>query len=97
MVDDHDLEKRAMELFRSGDSTKARQLQEQFLADFLASGQDHCTCPGNFKHHGKCVECVIIHRGHADHLPHCFRSMVNRRIESLSALTEHSLKRQTET
>ena len=28
------------------------------------------------------------------HLPHCFRSMVNRRIEELSALTEHSCRPQ---
>ena len=56
--------------------------------------EDHCTCPGNCKFHGKCVECVIIHRGHSDHLPHCFRNMVNERLEGLSELSEHSFKRQ---
>jgi hypothetical protein len=38
------------------------------------------------------MECVIIHRGHGDHLPECFRHMVNARLEALSALTEHSIK-----
>jgi hypothetical protein len=38
---------------------------------------------------------VIIHRGHGDHLPHCFQNMVNERIAVLSALTEHSFKPDT--
>ena len=95
MVDDHDLERRAMELFRSGEAKRASQLQEKFLQEIMSSGEDLCSCPGNCKYHGRCVECVMIHRGHADHLPHCFRSMVNRRIDSLSGLTEHSSKPQS--
>jgi len=90
MVDNHDLERRAMELFRSGDAERARQLQEHFLEEIMASGEDLCSCPGDCEYHGRCVECVMIHRGHADHLPHCFRAMVNERIQGLSALTEHS-------
>jgi len=38
------------------------------------------------------VECVTLHRGHGAHLPHCFQQMVNRRIEKLSELSEHSFK-----
>ena len=79
-----------MALFRSGDTQEARRLQEQFLAEVMGSGEDLCSCPGNCEYHGRCVECVLIHRGHADHLPHCFRAMVNDRVEALSALTEHS-------
>lgn len=90
MVDNHPLEIEAMELFKQGKGKEARKLQEAFLDEVLSSGEDHCTCPGNCKYHGKCVECVMIHRGHGDHLPHCFYEMVNRRIEGLSALTEHS-------
>ena len=92
MVDDHELERKAMELFRSGDAARASQLQEEFLQEIMASGQDLCSCPSGCKYHGKCVECVMIHRGHGDHLPHCFRDMVNRRIEVLSGLTEHSCR-----
>ena len=79
-----------MELFRQGESERASQLQEEFLQEIMGSAGDLCPCPGSCKYHGKCVECVMIHRGHGDHLPHCFRSMVNERIESLSGLTEHS-------
>ena len=90
MIDDHPLEIEAMDLFKKGDSATARKLQERFLKEVRDSGEDHCTCPAACKHHGKCVECVIIHRGHGDHVPHCFREMVNRRLEPLSELTEHS-------
>ncbi len=91
MVDSHDLEIRAMELFRRGEPEKASRLQDQFLEEVMGSGEDLCPCPGNCKYHGRCVECVMIHRGHGDHLPHCFREMVNKRVRGLSALTEHSL------
>ena len=92
MIDDHPLECRAMALFREGRSAEASALQDEFLAEVLSSGEDHCTCAATgCKFHGRCVECVIIHRGHGDHLPNCFRGMVNRRLRPLSALTEHTL------
>ena len=96
MIDNHKLEVKAMGLFRKGEGAKASRLQDRFLKSVLASGKDHCSCPARCKFHGKCVECVVLHRGHGDHLPHCFQTMVNARIESLSALTEHSIKRKTE-
>jgi hypothetical protein len=92
MIDNHELEIRAMELFKKGEGKKASQLQEEFLKAVKSSGEDHCPCPGGCRYHGKCVECVIIHRGHGDHLPYCFRNMLNERIESLSGLTEHSCR-----
>jgi hypothetical protein len=36
------------------------------------------------------MECVTVHRGHGDHLPHCLHNMLNRKIAQLSGLTEHS-------
>ena len=92
MIDNNELEMAAMELFKSGDIEKAQQLQEQFLKQLRDSRQDHCSCPKPCKHHGKCVECVVIHRGHGDHLPYCFRDMLNKRIDALSALGEHSYR-----
>ena len=96
MVDDHDLEIEAMRLFKIGEGERASKLQDEFLKESEASGEDHCTCPATCKFHGKCVQCVIIHRGHGDHLPHCFQNMVNKRIETLSALTEHSLQHESD-
>ena len=88
MVDDNEMEMRAMELFKQGESKKASQLQTEFLEEVMNSGEDLCSCPGKCKYHGKCVECVVLHRGHGDHLPHCFSKMVNRRIKCLLDLTE---------
>jgi hypothetical protein len=94
MIDDHEKEKRAMDLYKAGRSKEAGALQDEFLAEVMASGEDYCSCASTgCKFHGRCVECVILHRGHGDHLPNCFRDMVNRRLEALSELTEHTLKR----
>jgi len=91
-VDDHPMEVEAMALFKQGESKKANQKQDEFLSEITRSGTDHCTCPVPCKFHGRCVECVTIHRGHGDHLPNCFRAMVNRRIGQISALTEDSFR-----
>lgn len=96
MIDNNKLEIEAMRLFLNGEDKRAEQLQNRFLEEVKNSGEDHCNCPVPCKHHGNCVECVIIHRGHGDHLPHCFRDMVNTRIEALWRLTEHSFKAQSE-
>jgi len=91
-IDDHPMEIRAMELFKQGKSREASQLQDEFLAEIKQGGMNHCSCPAACKFHGKCVECVTIHRGHGDHLPYCLQSMVNRKIGQLSGLTEHTFK-----
>lgn len=92
MIDNHPKECKAMELFKQGEFEKASQMQDEFLEEIFASGEDHCSCPYDCKFHGKCIECVMIHRGHGDHLPYCFRDMVNKRIAAVSELTEHSFK-----
>ena len=90
MIDNHELELKALELFKEGKFKEAMEVQDEFLQAAKNSGEDLCSCPAKCKFHGK---CVVIHRGHGDHLPHCFRDMVNKRIGPLSALTEHSVKR----
>jgi hypothetical protein len=92
MIDNNEKEMKAMDLFKAGEGEKAHEVQDEFVAEVLSSGEDYCSCKANCKHHGKCVECVVIHRGHGDHLPNCFRDMVNRRIKAVSELTEHTFK-----
>jgi hypothetical protein len=77
MIDGHKLEKQAMELFKRGDGARATLIQDEFLAEVMGSGEDLCSCPEACKLHGKCVECVLIHRGHGDHLPRCFDPMLS--------------------
>ena len=94
MIDNNQKEKEALELFIKGESVKAHKLQKEFLDEVMKSGKDHCSCKdAKCPYHGKCVECVIIHRGHSEHLPSCFNEMVNKRIGMLSGLTEDSFKK----
>ena len=71
--------------------------QEQYkwkmeaLQDIKDSGIDYCNCPEHCPHHGKCWECVMIHRGHRDHMPYCMWDMVNEKLYALQRLTEGSL------
>lgn len=93
MIDGNEMEKEVIALIRKGDREKGLALQDRFLEEVKKSKVGHCNCPASCKFHGKCVECVIIHRGHCDHLPHCFQNMVNERISPISALTEHSFEK----
>ncbi len=91
MIDGNEKETRAMLAFNAGDKALARELEQEFLDEVKSSGIDHCSCKAACKHHGDCVTCVVMHRGHRDHLPFCFHDMVNERLQTLCALTEHSI------
>ena len=85
----------AMEAFERGEPEEAKRLQRQFLDEVqqhMRAGMDHCPCQDeSCELHGKCVLCVLVHRGHGAHLPVCMHELVNRRLEKLSALTEHTI------
>ncbi|MPN39726.1 hypothetical protein SDC9_187255 [bioreactor metagenome] len=87
-----------MKAFYKGDRSLGHKIQDEFVEELRASlgKTDHCSCQKACKYHGKCIECVAIHRAHREHLPNCFRSMVNERIEKLSELTEHTALEQIE-
>lgn len=89
-IDNHPTEKKAMCAFRAGQPREGHALQDEFLRELHESmeSEDHCSCTAQCKHHGHCVDCVALHRGHGEHLPECFRDMVNQRIRALSGLTE---------
>lgn len=69
------------------------KIKMEALQEIRESGIDYCSCPESCPHHGKCWECVLIHRGHRDHLPYCFWDMVNEKLYSAQRLTEGSLMR----
>jgi hypothetical protein len=89
MIDKNPREKEAMEWFTRGDFARGNAIQNEFLREVKSSGMDHCSCTADCRHHGNCVDCVVIHRGHQDHLPNCFHEMVNERLAALAGLTEH--------
>ena len=92
IIDGHEKEKEAMRAFHAGEREKGYALQDEFVRELREAfkGKDHCSCKKPCKYHGKCMECVSIHRAHREHLPNCFRSMVNERVAAISALTEDS-------
>ena len=94
-VESHPTELRAMDEFLAGDMENGSRIQDEFLSEMhecMRRGEDHCTCPtNNCKLHGHCVDCVLLHRGHGDHLPYCMQKMVNNRIKVLCALTENTV------
>ena len=94
-IDNNPIEINAMDAFRRGETKEAHRLQDSFLDAFhkgLEQGEDFCSCIADCKHHGHCMDCVVLHRGHGDHLPECMRDIVNRKLLSFSELTEHSVK-----
>lgn len=91
LIDHNEKEKSALAAMRQGDKQLGHRLEDEFVAEAKAAG-GHCSCANaTCRHHGDCVACVVIHRGHRDHLPACLQDMLNERLESLSALTEHSM------
>lgn len=91
-IDNNEKAKASQRAYEAGDNENGRRYLKEFLAEAKEQVKDHCSCTEPCFLHGKCMECVIAHRGHQDHLPKCFRPLVNERIEALSLLTEHSVK-----
>lgn len=92
-IDGNPIEKKAMEAFREGKREEGFRIQEEFASAFREEykDKDHCSCKKACRYHGNCKECVAIHRAHEEHLPNCFREMINKKILCVSELTEHSL------
>lgn len=87
-----DANERAMEimtLYHEGKKEESKQRELEFLEEFYASGQDHCSCKMDCSRHGNCVECILIHRAHQDHLPCCFWAMVRKRVPNPCGLCDH--------
>ena len=98
MIDGNQKEKDAMRQFHCGNSEEGHRLQDEFIAEFQAAyaDRDHCPCQTACKLHGKCRECIAVHRAHMEHVPVCLQPMLNRRIRALSELTEHTFVNEIE-
>ena len=81
----------AIKRYQMGEEEFWLETQDEFLCALEQSGQDHCPCTAACTLHGDCKKCVAVHRAHTDHLPICFHSMVNERLQAVSGLTEHSM------
>ena len=48
-----------------------------------------CTCPNTLcDWHGKCKECVAIHRHYGDHIPACLQPILSDKIKALASVVE---------
>ena len=59
-------------------------------AQRLEAGEcDDCPCPKTKCYwHGKCRDCVRIHRMHGDHVPNCLQFIIKDKIRALAATAE---------
>ena len=97
-IDGNQKQKQAMAAFHEGDRTEGHRLQDEFVSAFREEYQskDHCSCQKACRYHGKCKECVAIHRAHEEHVPNCLRPLINKKLTLLSELTEHTLANEIE-
>jgi len=57
-----------------------------------------CTCPNTLcDWHGKCKECVALHRHHNDHIPVCLQPLISDKIKALAAVAEADLSKKEPT
>ena len=48
-----------------------------------------CTCPKvKCEWHGKCMECIALHRYNKDHLPNCLQQIFNEKIKAITSIGE---------
>jgi len=48
-----------------------------------------CTCPNTLcDWHGKCRECVALHRHYADHIPACLQPIIRGKLKQLVGVSE---------
>jgi hypothetical protein len=57
-----------------------------FLA--TAEGAD-CPCPNTkCEWHGKCTECVRLHRHYGEHVPNCFQQLLQDKVREIASVAE---------
>ena len=70
--------KESMRLEKLGQMSESHEIRDDFTAEVRAAdaaGEDLCSCTADCIYHGRCLECVSIHRGHQDHLPNCLKGI----------------------
>lgn len=60
----------------------------------IKSGKyEKCSCPElKCEWHGKCHECVMIHRAFQDHIPNCMKPIIKNKIIDLAEAIEFDIK-----
>ena len=62
------------------------------------SSVTRCTCPNTLcDWHGKCKECVALHRFHNDHVPFCLQPIIREKVKALAATIEMEVRQKDST
>lgn len=57
-----------------------------------------CTCPNTLcDWHGKCKECVALHRFHNDHVPVCLQPIIQDKLKELVGVVEMKATKKEQT
>ena len=73
-IDGNEKMRHGYALEKDGKLAEGHRLRDEFVAEVgatIKAGGDHCSCRVDCPYHGRCMECVAIHRGHRDHVPSC--------------------------
>ena len=67
----------------------------EHLRDVIRSGEyDKCPCPKiKCEWHGRCRECVILHRYGGDHVPNCLQYILEDKIKAIANTVELEVKK----
>lgn len=71
--------------------TKEQYYERVLESRELAANPENlkCNCPVTFcDWHGKCKECVALHRIHNDHVPFCLQPIIRDKINALAGVVE---------
>lgn len=85
-IDNHPMMQENIRLENEGCIKEANEIRDSFVAkamDAVANGLDFCICKADCQYHGKCTECVLIHRGHQNHLPNCLKPIIRKANQSM--------------
>ena len=91
-VDNNELEMESLRELKAGNRERSEELEDEFLRQCAMLPQGSCSCfRTDCRWHGKCWECVHLHRGGGDHIPNCFHNLVNKRLQGTLNLTESKI------
>lgn len=70
------------------------QLVKKLRAVIDSGAYDACPCPKKkCEWHGRCRECVLIHRYNGDHVPNCLQPILVEKIKALAGTAELLVER----
>jgi|GEM_PF-81668 len=80
----------------TGQAGKRKRTKEEYYQLVLenrriAADPEHLKCPCTqtlCEWHGRCRECVALHRYHGDHIPACLQPLLNAKLQALARVGE---------